>query len=378
MHAAPGLERMYTSRTPFAPCVFPWKALALFGFGLVSSSRRSSPSCPAGWLALAGVPGRSRRRDAARDRRRALLHEASREDAARGRRWDREPHRSRLQRQHRRHGSAGVDVAGRRLQPPRKQMLREERQSLYQRELLLDTVIQATPLAMVLTNANGRVVYSNVAARQTFLGGRKLEGLAFAELIAASPSRCGLAVGAGGRLAVHDRRAGRAGDLPILNQLPAQQPGAPPVPAQANDARAGAPGSRDVEEGHPRDRARAQQFARADLVAGALRRQTVQRPDRRAAGADLSHDRGARAASAYVHRRLRALRQAAAPAAEPIDWPAFLRSLQETAPFTLAGESPTRPGVFDPAQIEQVIINLVKNAKAAGGNAAGQHRAARP
>src|SRR5262249_12071951 len=31
-------------------------------------------------------------------------------------------------------------------------LLRDERQSLYQRELLLDTVIQATPLAMVLTN----------------------------------------------------------------------------------------------------------------------------------------------------------------------------------------------------------------------------------
>jgi len=73
-------------------------------------------------------------------------------------------------------------------------VLREERQSLYQRELLLDTVIQATPLSMVLTNANGRVVYSNVAARQTFLGGRKLEGLAFAELIAASPEPLRLAV----------------------------------------------------------------------------------------------------------------------------------------------------------------------------------------
>src|SRR5690242_8272912 len=30
------------------------------------------------------------------------------------------------------------------------QLLRDERQSLYQRELLLDTVIQATPLSMVL------------------------------------------------------------------------------------------------------------------------------------------------------------------------------------------------------------------------------------
>jgi two-component system nitrogen regulation sensor histidine kinase NtrY len=54
------------------------------------------------------------------------------------------------------------------------------------------------------------------------------------------------------------------------------------------------------------------------------------------------------------------------PQPEEIDWRAFLRSLQETAPFVLAAEPPTRPGVFDPAQIEQVIINLVKNAKEAG------------
>src|SRR4051794_25446870 len=67
------------------------------------------------------------------------------------------------------------------------QLLRDERQGLYQRELLLDTVIQATPLAMVLTNASDRVVYSNVAARQSFLGGRKLEGLSFTDLLNAAP-----------------------------------------------------------------------------------------------------------------------------------------------------------------------------------------------
>ena len=54
------------------------------------------------------------------------------------------------------------------------------------------------------------------------------------------------------------------------------------------------------------------------------------------------------------------------PQPEEIDWPAFLRSLQETAPFNIASAPPTRLGVFDPAQIEQVIINLVKNAKEAG------------
>src|ERR1041384_461474 len=40
-------------------------------------------------------------------------------------------------------------------------VLRAERHDLYQRELMLDTVIQSTPWALVLTNANDRVVYSN-------------------------------------------------------------------------------------------------------------------------------------------------------------------------------------------------------------------------
>jgi two-component system nitrogen regulation sensor histidine kinase NtrY len=67
-------------------------------------------------------------------------------------------------------------------------LLRRERLDLYQRELLLDTVIQTTPLVMVLTNASGRIVYSNVAARQLFLAGRKLEGLDFPALVAESPA----------------------------------------------------------------------------------------------------------------------------------------------------------------------------------------------
>ena len=67
-------------------------------------------------------------------------------------------------------------------------LLRRERLDLYQRELLLDTVIQTTPLVMVLTNISGRIVYSNVAARQLFHDGRKLEGLDFPTLLADSPA----------------------------------------------------------------------------------------------------------------------------------------------------------------------------------------------
>src|SRR4030095_2603838 len=66
-------------------------------------------------------------------------------------------------------------------------ILREERQDLFQRELLLDTVIQSTPLALVLTSESGRVLYSTLAARQLFHAGRKLEGLELKALLSQAP-----------------------------------------------------------------------------------------------------------------------------------------------------------------------------------------------
>jgi nitrogen fixation/metabolism regulation signal transduction histidine kinase len=65
--------------------------------------------------------------------------------------------------------------------------LRRERLDLYQRELLLDTIVQTTPLALVLTNANDAIVFGNIAARQLFGAGRKLEGLKFAMVLARAP-----------------------------------------------------------------------------------------------------------------------------------------------------------------------------------------------
>src|SRR5437016_5074401 len=78
------------------------------------------------------------------------------------------------------------------------EVLRRERLDLYQRELLLDTVIQTTPLSMVLTDAAGRIIYSNVAARQLLRTGRKLEGLDFAAVLADAPAPLREALAGGG------------------------------------------------------------------------------------------------------------------------------------------------------------------------------------
>jgi nitrogen fixation/metabolism regulation signal transduction histidine kinase len=246
-------------------------------------------------------------------------------------------------------------------------VLREERQSLYQRELLLDTVIQATPISMVLTNANGRVVYSNVAARQTFLGGRKLEGLAFAELIAASPEPLRLAVaseadslftieGADESEIYHLSQRGfllnsQLHRLYLLKQMTREL------------------ARQEVETWKKVIRVIAHELNNSLAPISSLAhsgRQTVERPD----ASQLERifrtiEERARHLHTFIDGYAR-FAKLPRPQPEAIAWRAFLRSLQETAPFTLAGEPPARPGVFDPAQIEQVIINLVKNAKEAG------------
>lgn len=81
-------------------------------------------------------------------------------------------------------------------------VLREQRQHLAQRELLLDTMVQNTPVAMLLTAAGGdgvqRVVFANLAARKLLHGGWKLEGEQLPALLARMPGELRQAIERGG------------------------------------------------------------------------------------------------------------------------------------------------------------------------------------
>jgi nitrogen fixation/metabolism regulation signal transduction histidine kinase len=65
--------------------------------------------------------------------------------------------------------------------------LRQQRQHLAERELLLDTVVQNTPVALVLSDPSHRVVLANLAARHLFNQGTSLAGLDFFEVMAKAP-----------------------------------------------------------------------------------------------------------------------------------------------------------------------------------------------
>lgn len=55
------------------------------------------------------------------------------------------------------------------------------------------------------------------------------------------------------------------------------------------------------------------------------------------------------------------------PKKRDVAWPAFLDGLRALWPDVNIGPPPGTPGWFDPAQIQQVLINLIKNAYEAGG-----------
>ncbi|HEY0142661.1 MAG TPA: ATP-binding protein [Thermoanaerobaculia bacterium] len=61
--------------------------------------------------------------------------------------------------------------------------LRTQRNDIYQKELLLDTILQRTPVAVVLVNAADRIVFSNAAARELFARGARVDGHEFREIL---------------------------------------------------------------------------------------------------------------------------------------------------------------------------------------------------
>ena len=58
-----------------------------------------------------------------------------------------------------------------------------------------------------------------------------------------------------------------------------------------------------------------------------------------------------------------------APRLAPCEWPPFLDSLASQAAFTLDGPPPAQAAMFDAAQMQQALLNLLKNALESGSRA---------
>ncbi len=249
-------------------------------------------------------------------------------------------------------------------------LLRRERFDIYQRELLLDTVLQTTPLALLLTNDTGRIVYGNFSARQLLNDGRRLEGMELAALLSGRPAPLREALGAGsdtlftmevaGESEVYhlSRRSfvlhARPHQLILLKQLTRElsaqeitvwkkvirviahelNNSLAPISSLAHSGRLLAAGT---------EAAGAEQLERVFCTIG-----------ERAAHLCTFIDGYARFAKLPKPR----------PA--PVAWRGFLEHLASATPFRIEGPVPERQAAFDVGQLEQVMINLLKNAAESG------------
>jgi nitrogen fixation/metabolism regulation signal transduction histidine kinase len=244
-------------------------------------------------------------------------------------------------------------------------ILQEERGRLRQRELLLQTALDNSPVALVLVSPLRRVAYSNQEARRLFLGGGHLEGRLFEELLERCPDEMKQVLQGGDEgvftLAGNDelpetyhlsrrtfRLNRRRHALYLLRRITfdlARQEAEiwkkviriishelnnslAPISSLAHS---GALIASDPEQVHKLEPIYAAIRERVDhltrFLEGYARFARLPKPDKQA-----------------------------------VQWEAWLAGPRKLCAFALDGDLPSDPGHFDPSQLEQVLINLLKNA----------------
>jgi nitrogen fixation/metabolism regulation signal transduction histidine kinase len=252
--------------------------------------------------------------------------------------------------------------------------LRQDRVTTLEKEVLLDTVLQAAPMAVVLVDPAERVVFANRGARELLALRGRGEGQSFADVVEASP--------------------------PPLAQALTSRRDALFTIGPADDAR------QDGEDETYRLvrrrfelNGRPHELILLERLTPELRRQEVavwkrairtmshelnnslapiaslSRSAQRMQG-DPAHVERLAQALAVIGERAEHLREfldgyarfARLPQPQPrdVEWSRLVDELREVASFRMAGEPPVTPARLDPGQMQQVLINLLRNAAEAG------------
>jgi nitrogen fixation/metabolism regulation signal transduction histidine kinase len=265
--------------------------------------------------------------------------------------------------------------------------LRTEHNDRYQREILLETVLETTSMAIVLCNAAMRIVYANGAARDLFGGGRKLDGEDFRAVLAVAPPPF--------RQAIEQ-------ETDTIFSVESASPSSSPSAGGADAGPSSAPETYHLARRYfqlsmqphilfiLKPLTRAILRKEADTWKRTIRvisheinnslapisslihssRMMLGKPEmapRLAEALDTIEERSAHLRG-FIDGYARFARLPV-PTKKESRWDALIESVRPLYSFRVDGTLPDRPGQFDAAQMQQVLINLLKNAVESGGPA---------
>ncbi len=252
-------------------------------------------------------------------------------------------------------------------------VLREQRLGLVQRELLLDTMVQNTPVAMLLVTdfaANaGTIVYANLAARKLLSEGRKLEGHGLGGVLdtAAPALKEALARGGDGLFTAGDGEDeevyhlarssftlnGRRHELLLLRHLTTE--------LRRQEVQTWKKVIRVIS--HELNNSLAPLTSLANSGAELVRRGQTERLPQilQTIGERTRH------LETFILGYAR-FAKLPAPRLEAGRWNVFVDRLADQVQFRVVGELPQEPAWIDAAQMEQALLNLLKNAHESGSS----------
>lgn len=255
--------------------------------------------------------------------------------------------------------------------------LRIGHNEIFQRELLLDTLLQGAPMAIFLVNELDRIVYANAAARHLLGGGRRLQGRSFGEVIAAAPEGAREPLSSGrdsvftwGALRPEGDDAGGADEetyrvLQRRFQLHTQENRLVVIERITPELR-----RQEVEVWKKAIRVLSHELNNSLAPVSSLlhsARHVAGKPSEsgRLGGIFDAIEERVRHLSDFLegYGRFARLPQ---PVKARIAWADLLDPVERLFPFRRVGELPAEPAFVDPAQMQQVLINLLKNAAESG------------
>jgi nitrogen fixation/metabolism regulation signal transduction histidine kinase len=247
--------------------------------------------------------------------------------------------------------------------------LREQRLALVQRELLLDTMVQNTPVAMILIDPAQRIVLGNLAARKLLGEGKRLEGHHFDTILAhADPAvQDAFARGGDGMFSVGSeddediyhlsrrsfRLNGRVHELLLLRQLTAE--------LRRQEVQTWKKVIRVIS--HELNNSLAPIASLAHSGAELLRREQYERLP----AALATIEERARHLESFIRDYAR-FAKLPAPRLAPVEWSRFIEQLRSQVAFTADLQPADGIARIDAAQLEQTLINLLKNAHESGSS----------